>query len=257
MRIKKITNDLFAFNLKRKKIENIAMKKFEYEKFENNKGIIFYLGNNIPEGIIGIIASKLKEYYNKPTIVFSQYGNLLKGSARSIPSFNISQYINLAIEKSILISGGGHNLAAGMSLKKMNLNIFKNFLNQNYLKKEKSESNKYFSKISFTSLNFHLLNELNKFEPFGNQNNKIIFLIEKVRIIKPTIIKDKFISCFIKTKMNKLIKAISFNHIDSHISMNLLSQKNEINILAKISKNNWNNKTNIQLEIVDLISNNT
>ena len=133
----------------------------------------------------------------------------------------------------------------------MNLNIFKNFLNQNYLKK-KNHVKKFF-KISFTSLNFHLLNELNKFEPFGNQNSKLIFLIENVKIIKPILIKDRFISCYIKSKTKKLIKAISFNPIESSISLNLFNKKNEVSILTRINKNNWNNKTNIQLEIVDVI----
>ena len=95
--------------------------------------------------------------------------------------------------------------------------------------------------------------DINKLAPFGNQNNKIIFLIENVKIIKPFIIKEKFISCFVKSKTNKLIKAISFNPIESSISLNLLNQKKEISILAKMNKNNWNNKTNIQLEIVDVI----
>ena len=57
----------------------------------------------------------------------------------------------------------------------------------------------------------------------------------------------------IKSKTNKLIKAISFNPIESSISLNLFNKKNEVSILTRINKNNWNNKTNIQLEIVDVI----
>ena len=105
----------------------------------------------------------------------------------------------------------------------------------------------------------NFLNEIDKLAPFGNQNTKIIFLIENVRILKPLVVKDKVVSCYIKSKTNKSIKAISFNPIESQISLNLLNQKKEISILAKINKNIWNNKTNIQLEIVDVIcfSNNT
>ena len=104
-------------------------------------------------------------------------------------------------------------------------------------------------------MNFY--KELYKFAPFGNQNTKIIFLIENIKIVNPTIIKGKFISCFVKSKMSKLVKAVSFNPIESPVSINLMSQKKEISILAHMSKNNWNNKSNIQLEIVDVISNNT
>ena len=258
-KIKKISNDLFKLNLKRRNIENMLIKKINLKKLTNEKGIIFYFDPEISEGIIGIIASKLKEYFNRPTIVFTKSGNLIKGSARSIPSFNIGQYIDKAIEKNILSSGGGHNLAAGVTLHKNKINKFKKFLDDVYQRKILSTSRKYISKISFSSINMNFLNEIDKLAPFGNQNTKIIFLIENVRILKPLVVKDKVVTCYIKSKTNKLIKAISFNPIESQISLNLLNQKNEISILAKINKNIWNNKTNIQLEIVDVIcfSNNT
>ena len=252
-KIKKISNDLFKLNLKRRNIENMLIKKINFKKLTNEKGIIFYFDPEISEGIIGIIASKLKEYFNRPTIVFTKSGNLIKGSARSIPSFNIGQYIDKAIEKNILSSGGGHNLAAGVTLHKNKINKFKKFLDDVYQKKILSRSRKYISKISFSAINMNFLNEIDKLAPFGNQNTKIIFLIENVRILKPLVVKDKVVSCYIKSKTNKSIKAISFNPIESQISLNLLNQKNEISILAKINKNIWNNKTNIQLEIVDVI----
>ena len=251
--IEKITNELFEFNQKRKIIEAIIINKIKFKKLTKDREIIFYFDSEIPEGIIGIIASKLKEFFNKPVIVFTKSKDLIKGSARSISSFNIGQYINKAIDDKILISGGGHNLAAGLTLHEKKLNKFKNFLNRIYMKKDLSNSNKYMSKISLSSINMSFLNEINKLAPFGNHNNKIIFLIENVKIIKPLIIKKKFISCFIKFKTNKLIKAVSFNPIESSISLNLLYQKKEVSILTRINKNNWNNKTNIQLEIVDVI----
>ncbi len=251
--INKISSTLFRLNLKRRSIENILIKKIDFKKFTNTNEILFYFDPEISEGIIGIIASKLKEYFNKPAIVLTKSGNLIKGSARSIPSFNIGKYIDKAIAKKILLAGGGHNLAAGVTLQKNKINEFNKFLNEIYSKEILSTSNKYISKISLNSINLNFFNEINKLAPFGNKNSKIIFLIENVKIIKPLLIKDRFISCFIKSKTNKLIKAISFNPIESSISLNLFNQKKEISILAKINKNYWNNKTNIQLEIVDVI----
>ena len=81
---------------------------------------------SIPEGLIGIIASRFLEKFNKTTIVITQSGNLLKGSARSTPNINIGSIINNAVIKKILINGGGHQMAAGFSLKKIILIILKN-----------------------------------------------------------------------------------------------------------------------------------
>ena len=148
-KIKKISNDLFKLNLKRRNIENMLIKKINFKKLTNEKGIIFYFDPEISEGIIGIIASKLKEYFNRPAIVFTKSGNLIKGSARSIPSFNIGQYIDKAIEKNILSSGGGHNLAAGVTLHKNKINKFKKFLDDVYQKKNIIQIKKIYIKNFF------------------------------------------------------------------------------------------------------------
>ena len=222
----------------------------------NENGIIFHYDSKISEGLIGIIASKICEYFNQPTIVFTKSGNFLKGSARSIPSFNIGQYIKYALDQKILVSGGGHNLAAGVLLHKNKIKLFKKFLDEIFKKQQHLKYNRYVSRISLNAVNNHFFNEINQLSPFGNQNSKIIFLIENVKIIKPQIIKNNLISCLIKSKSNKFHKAVLFSPVGSPISINLLNQKKELDILVKINKNQWNNKTSIQLEIVDLIYSN-
>ena len=255
-KIKKISSQLFEINLKRKKLQNIIMENLDFKKHINEDGIIFLYDSKISEGLIGIIAAKISEYYDKPCIVFTKSGNLLKGSARSISSFNIGRYIKHAIDKKILISGGGHNLAAGVSLYQNNINLFKKFLDKIFKKKQHLKIHRYHSKISLSAINNHFFNEINKLSPFGHQNSKIIFLIENVKIIKPQIIKNNLISCLIKSKSNKFHKAFLFSPVESPISIVLMNQKNDLNILAKINKNQWNNKISIQLEIVDLIYSN-
>ena len=78
-------------------------------------------------------------------------------------------------------------------------------------------------------------------------------MIENVKIIKPKVLKNKYISCYIKSKYGKLIKSISFNPINSKISFNLLNYKNSVNIILKIIENNWNNKRSLQIQIIDVI----
>ena len=127
----------------------------------NQKGILFIHNVNIPEGIIGIVASRFKEYFNKPCIVFTNSNKIIKGSARSTPDFNIGEYIQKAFNEKILISGGGHNLAAGVSLLKSKIILFKRFLDNFYNKKLNSLQNLYVSKISINSINKNFLIKLN------------------------------------------------------------------------------------------------
>ena len=89
--------------------------------------------------------------------------------------------------------------------------------------------------------------------PFGNENSLPIFLIKKVKIIKSETIKDKHISVIIKPNAGSSIRSICFNSLNSKLGEYLLSYKKEINLIAQIHQNFWNNKKVIQLNIKDLI----
>ena len=253
--IDKLISELIELNQKRKDIEENIIKDLNFSKINNkDTNVIILLVNSINEGLIGILASKIKEYSNKPSIIFTQSGNYLKGSARSTEIFNIGQLIKLGIDKGIIKNGGGHNLAAGISIKKNKLDEFKNFIDLSYKKMIKNNNIKeYVSKISLSSVNQNFYNELCLMKPFGSCNQNPVFLIENITVVKSTIIKKKFVSCVLKSKMNKSVNAISFNLITSEISKYLLNYKKEIKILAQIKQNTWNNKKSLQLNILDVI----
>src|SRR6056300_871778 len=163
--IEKIINKIDNLNERRKDIQNIILSNIDLNEYMLEKGIIFINNIDIPEGIIGIIASKIKELFNKPCIVFSKSNLIYKGSGRSSHEFNIGNLIKTCIHKSIVISGGGHNLAAGLNIKKENINMLKQFLNNQYIKHKTIKKNLYVSKISFSSLNLKFLDEILKLEP--------------------------------------------------------------------------------------------
>lgn len=248
----KILKKIIILNNKRKLIEKRSLNELNFKQIENQNGVLFVYDPNISEGIIGIIASKIKDQFNKPCIVFTKSKNVLKGSARSTPEFDIGKYINLAVEKKIINNGGGHNLAAGVSLYKSKTEIFKKFLNNFYLKNNPIYKNFFISKISLSSINKNLLENINLLGPFGNLNSNPIFLIENIKIHNPVLIKNNFISCYIKS-INKTVKAISFNSINSKISLKIMNFKKPVNILVRVKENKWNNKSSIQLELIDII----
>jgi len=253
--IKNRADKLIILNNKRKEIEQTILSKIDFEKIKKeNKNIIIFYQNNLNEGLIGIIAARLKDYFNKPVIVITKSNNILKASARSTPSFNIGILIKLLIDKNIIDKGGGHNMAAGFSMKKNKLKLLDDFIQNEYLKKTPhiNESNKYDIEISTSALNIKFLNDINKLGPFGNFNFSPIFLIKNIKIIKSQIVKNKHISVILKPKIGSSIKAICFNCINTNIGEHLLNNKNNINIIGQIYENFWNNKKSISLNIKDL-----
>ena len=116
--IKKKANQLINLNKKRKELENFFLDEIDFEKIKKeNKNVIIYQNNNLHEGLIGIIASRLKDYFNKPSIVITSNDNILKASARSTKNYNIGNLIKLLIDNKIIKNGGGHNMAAGFTIK--------------------------------------------------------------------------------------------------------------------------------------------
>ena len=252
--VDKLISELIILNTKRKDIEENIIKSLDFSKIDNKDiNVIILLVNSVNEGLIGIIASKIKEYFNKPSIVFTQSGNFLKGSARSTENFNMGQLIKLGIDKGIIKSGGGHNLAAGLLIEKNRFNEFKDYMNFSHKKMINNNVKKYVSKLNLRAVNQNFYNELSLMEPFGSNNQNPVFLIENVTIAKASVIKNRFVSCVLKSKINKSINAISFNLINSEISKYLLNYKKEIKILAQIKQNTWNNKKSLQLNILDVI----
>ena len=254
--IRKRSIELIKLNEKRKILEQNILDEIDYEKiYKQNQKVIIYYDANINEGLIGIIAARLKDYFNKPSIVITKSNNTLKASARSTSNYNIGNLIKLLIDNKIIEKGGGHNMAAGFTIKKSKLNLLNEFIQKDYNNKiiDADLSYKYESEISASSINKRFIDEINKLGPFGNHNYLPIFLIKNVKIIKSNVINRKHISLIVKPNIGSSLKSICFNCMNSKIGEYLLSYKKNINIVAEINENIWNNKKSIQLNIKDLI----
>ena len=250
------SNELIKLNNRRKQIETLILDEIDFQKIENeNKDIIIYYNPNINEGLIGIIAARLKDYFNKPSIVITSSNKLLKGSARSIHNYNIGRAIKNSLDKNIINGGGGHNMAAGFTLEKINLNDFKNFIIEDFSKSVSSIDYTflYDAEVSSIALNKDFYADISKLEPFGTGNPEPIFLLKGLKIIKSSILNSKHISLILKSKTGFSIKSISFNSVNNKVGEYLLNYKNDLNVLGHINENIWNNKKTLQLTIRDII----
>ncbi len=117
--IKDRSSKLIALNNKRKILEQSILDEIDFKKIKKeNKNVVIYYKDNLNEGLIGIIASRLKDYFNKPSIVITKSNNKFKASARSTTIYNIGNLIKLLIDNKIIDNGGGHNMAAGFTHEK-------------------------------------------------------------------------------------------------------------------------------------------
>ena len=247
---------LIKLNNIRKDIEIKILKEINFKKFEKeNKDVIIYYSSKIKEGLIGIIASRLKDYFNKPSIVITTSQNILKGSARSTENYNIGNVIKDLIDKKIIDSGGGHNMAAGFTMKKSKLKNLENFILEDFaLKNRKMNLNyTYDAEISSNAINRNFADEINKMSPFGFGNPIPTFLIKNLKIIKVSTINNKHINVILKPKIGKSINSICFNSLNTQLGEHLLSYKKTFHVIAQIHENYWNYNKRLQLNIKDLL----
>jgi len=250
------SNELIKLNNKRKEIETLLLADIDFQSIEDeNKDIIIYYNPNINEGLIGIIAARLKDFFNKPSIVITNSNNLLKGSARSVYNYNIGRVIKNSLDNNIIIGGGGHNMAAGFTLEKNKLENFKNFILKDFLNTEISTDHSflYDAEVSSLAFNIDFYNDIKNLEPYGTGNPLPTFLFRELKVIKVSILTGKHISLIFKSKIGFSIKSISFNSVNSKVGEYLLNYKKSLNVLGQINENIWNNKKTLQLTIKDVI----
>ena len=252
-----LASELESYNKERQILEKEILKKAIKEAFKINDPVIILSGTNWHEGVIGIIASRIKEKFNKPTIIISKNDNIAKASARSVTGFDIGSVIIAAVQSQILLKGGGHKMAGGFSLSVDKIPELKEFIIKKYnsLKIDiTKEKNIYIdSVIAPTALNLDFFNKVNTLAPFGSGNSEPKFGIEDVRPINSKIVAEKHIKSILLGADGTTIKTIAFNAVESDLGAYLLKKdKKTFNIVGKISLNEWRGNKNVEFIIDDI-----
>ncbi len=254
----KIASELELYNKERKILENNMLDKIEKNiQINQNEPTIVLSGHNWHGGVIGIIASRLKEKYNKPTVIITVENGLGRASARSVLGFDIGALIIKAHQKKIVNKGGGHKMAGGFTLEEDKISEFKDFINLEFLKMEKKINKTknifYDSKISASALNENFFSEINLLSPFGSGNPEPRFVIESLELLKSSIVGEKHIKTIFTAPDGSVVKCVTFNAIKTDLETYLLSKdRKKINILGKLSLNEWKGQRKVEFIIDDI-----
>ena len=216
----------------------------------------FVYNTNWHQGVIGIVAGKLKEHYNLPSFVMSIEEDEVKGSARSIPGVDLGALIISAKEKGVITKGGGHTMAAGFSLTEAQIPLFREFVGE-YIKK--SLNNVIPTPIldidlslSLNAANENLCKEIEQLKPFGTSNSEPLIMLKNIFIDNVFPLGSNHLRCNLKDQTGKSLSAVAFNVKDDIKS--ILTGKNNscFDIVGNLRFNNWNNKTTLQFTIIDI-----
>lgn len=241
--------------------------KIEKSQLKKDKVLVVY-EEDVHESIAGIVAGRLKERYNLPSIVLTGGETMAKGSGRSIEEYNM--YEELTKCGSLMENFGGHKMAAGMSIREENIEKLRKQLNTNCNLSENDLIPKIRidRRLPLESINFKIINDIKSLEPFGKGNSTPIFAEKNIEIFRIYFMgKDKNILklfCRLRSSMEKM-DAISFDGGEKFKQIiNKNYGSNELNkiltnnfrhifmdFIFSPSINNYNGNTSIQLIIKD------
>lgn len=255
-----LAEKLNTYNQTRKDIEAyVLLQAIEIlEGKPQEYPIAFVYSSDWHQGVIGIVAGKLKERYHLPSFVMSIEQDEVKGSARSVPGVDLGALVIAAKESGLITKGGGHTMAAGFSLEKEQIEPFRKFAGEYIVSKIGTEAITptldFDAVVTLGGANFELAEKLEQLEPYGSGNPEPKIMLENVCFSKPSIIGSGHVRGFLTSGTAKSLKAIAFRAADTDLGNALLNAGSEhFDVLGTLRKDTWQNQTNVQFIIEDVM----
>jgi single-stranded-DNA-specific exonuclease len=226
-----------------------AIEKIKHdETYAARKSTVVY-SSTWHKGVIGIVASRLIDKCYRPTIVITQSGELLAGSARSIPGLNIHSALENCSD--LLVSFGGHYFAAGMTLLPQHLTAFTERF-ESYTQKHLTEEMLIpqlwiDGEIALKDITRSFFNIIDQMEPFGPENPKPVFYIRDLKNKGCRIVKDEHVK-FEVEKEGISISGIGFNLAET---FRKLDDKESLDVVCTLDMNYYRGEATIQLRVLD------
>ena len=250
---------------------NVARKDVERQVAEEAIGIIESGSNLDPEdpvllvaadhwhpGVIGIVAGRLRERYRKPVIVvgLDPVTGIGKGSGRSQPGVNLGRAVQAAFEAGLLMSGGGHAMAAGLTVRRDTVPELREFLCRR-LAEETAEASLADAididvLISPAAATRGLFEEFQRLQPFGPGNPEPVFAVAGARIERPMLLRGGHIRCQLADADGGRLKAVAWRAGDTDLGKRLLEGGGGVHLVGRLKADDWNGRAGVEFEIDDL-----
>jgi len=209
-------------------------------------------------GVIGIVASRLRERYRRPVIVIGidRAADIGKGSGRSQPGVNLGRAVQAAFDEGLLLTGGGHAMAAGLSLRPAAIPELRAFLCERLAAEmadaEALDAIEIDALVTPGAAARPLLDAFAALEPFGPGNPEPAFAVAGVRIERVTPMKGGHLRCALVDARGRSLKAVAWRSADTPVGQRILAGGGAVHAVGKLKADDWNGRNAVELEIEDL-----
>ena len=253
-----IAERLDRLNEERKEIEVRMLEDAlasVHESVVSGQPAILVSGDAWHPGVIGLIATRLVERYAKPTFALAWEGDVAKGSARSIAGFDIGTAITAARQAGLLLSGGGHAMAAGLTIAREKIGAFTDFINERVARADLSAtpSLEVDAAMSVGGATTDLFRLLDRAGPYGSGNPEPRFALPACRVEYAKVVGKDHVSCRLAAEGKGRLKAIAFRSAEREIGQAILeSGGRPLHFAGHLRADTWNGRDGVQLIVEDV-----
>lgn len=223
------------------------------------RAVVIVGSHNWHPGVIGIAAGRLKDRLMKPTIVLGGVTEHepAKGSGRSTPGVNLGAAVAAAKEAGLLINGGGHAAAAGLTVEWDRVEALRDFLSERLAPEiAAAEGEARALTIDATgavgSVNVGLIEALEKIGPYGQGHPEPVFALPDVRVSFAKLVKEEHVRFTLEDARGARVGGIAFRAMKSPLGEAMMKKDQTYHAAVRVKKNEWNDTVRAEVEIVDL-----
>ncbi|MFN3232162.1 MAG: single-stranded-DNA-specific exonuclease RecJ [Alphaproteobacteria bacterium] len=255
-----LAQELDTFNDERKAIEAAVQEEAMAQLVDIGEGapIVIAAGEGWHPGVIGIVASRIKDKTRRPTFVIALDEGVGKGSGRSIPGVDLGAAVTAAAQAGLLVNGGGHKMAAGLTVKADQLDDLKTFLTMHLaplVTAAGAETGlRIDASLAVAGATPDLIELLEQAGPFGSGHREPRFALPQARLISADIVGENHVRCIVGGRDGGRLKAIAFRSMDGPLGPALLSaarSKTALNLAGHLRADRWMGRLQAQLLIDD------
>jgi len=254
--------ELDELNASRKQVEaevqEAAVRHIERESNQADAPCLVVADDGWHPGVIGIVAGRLRERYRKPVIVIGvdRHADVGKGSGRSQPGVNLGRAVQAAYEDGLLLAGGGHAMAAGLSVRPDTIPELRAFLCERLAAEAAAaaaeDGLEIDALVTTRGADRSLWTEFQRLAPFGPGNPEPTFAAADVRVERPMALKGGHVRCTLTDSSGGRLKAVAWRVEDTEAGRRLLQEGGAVHVAGRLKPDDWQGREGVELEIEDV-----
>ena len=248
---------LDEYNQERRTIEATCLEEaIAMEVAEATGSVVLVGSENWHPGVIGIVAGRLRERFDRPACVIAYEGDVGKGSGRSVKGFDLGAAVVAARQAGLLEGGGGHAMAAGFTINQRNEDAFRVFIENriNTITGDEALVPRYRidGALQAAGADLKLIQAIEQLGPFGAGNAQPRFAFPAAQIVNAAPVGENHVRCMITGESGGRLKAISFRSLDTPLGQALLNTRGlPLHVCGTLRIDRWQGRETPQLTIED------